>query len=189
MQLDMILEGTTAYVKLPSALTTALQTSGRSWLKLDVAKLAGVPGLSSLASGPTTSNPTQTLQMLESVSGSVMNLGQERVDGFQTTHYRANLSLARLVDGLPSAERSAAQQVFSTLQQALPGGVLPIDVWIDGHRLVRRITTSMDLSLPTGANMQEATTVDFSDYGPQSPPATPPADEVFDATSLLGASG
>ena len=68
------------------------------------------------------------------------------------------------VDGLPSAERSAARPVYSTLQQALPGGVLPIDVWIDGHRLVRRITTSMDLSLPTGADVQESTTVDFSDF-------------------------
>ena len=48
---------------------------------------------------------------------------------------------------------------------------------------------SLDLSLPTGANMQETATVDFCDYGPQSPPATPPADEVFDASSLAGAAG
>jgi hypothetical protein len=189
LRFDMVTEGTTAYAKLPSALTNALGTSGRPWLKVDAAKLSGLPGLSSLASGPTTSDPSQTLQMLKSVSGSVVNLGPQRVDGFQTTHYRAGVSLARLVDNLPSADRSAAQQAFSSLQQALPNGELPMDVWIDGEHLVRRITTSLDLSLPTGANMQETATVDFSDYGPQSPPATPPADEVFDASSLAGAAG
>jgi len=189
LRFDMVTEGTTAYAKLPSALTNALGTSGRPWLKVDAAKLSGLPGLSSLASGPTTSDPSQTLQMLKSVSGSVVNLGPQRMDGFQTTHYRAGVSLARLVDNLPSADRSAAQQAFSSLQQALPNGELPMDVWIDGEHLVRRITTSLDLSLPTGANMQETATVDFSDYGPQSPPATPPADEVFDASSLAGAAG
>jgi len=189
LRFDMVTEGTTAYAKLPSALTNVLGTSGRPWLKVDAAKLSGLPGLSSLASGPTTSDPSQTLQMLKSVSGSVVNLGPQRMDGFQTTHYRAGVSLARLVDNLPSADRSAAQQAFSSLQQALPNGELPMDVWIDGEHLVRRITTSLDLSLPTGANMQETATVDFSDYGPQSPPATPPADEVFDASSLAGAAG
>jgi hypothetical protein len=189
LRFDMVTEGTTAYAKLPSALTNALGTSGRPWLKVDAAKLSGLPGLSSLASGPTTSDPSQTLQMLRSVSGSVVNLGPQRVDGFQTTHYRAGVSLARLVDNLPSADRSAAQQAFSSLQQAVPNGELPMDVWIDGEHLVRRITTSLDLSLPTGANMQETATVDFSDYGPQSPPATPPADQVFDASSLAGAAG
>jgi hypothetical protein len=189
LRFDMVTEGTTAYAKLPSALTNALGTSGRPWLKVDAAKLSGLPGLSSLASGPTTSDPSQTLQMLRSVSGSVVNLGPQRVDGFQTTHYRAGVSLARLVDNLPSADRSAAQQAFSSLQQAVPNGELPMDVWIDGEHLVRRITTSLDLSLPTGANMQETATVDFSDYGPQSPPATPPADQVFDASRLAGAAG
>jgi len=189
LRFDMVTEGTTAYAKLPSALTNALGTSGRPWLKVDAAKLSGLPGLSSLASGPTTSDPSQTLQMLKSVSGSVVNLGPQRVDGFQATHYRANLSLARLIGSFTSAAHGEAQQALSTLQQALPNGEVPVDVWIDDHSLVRRMTMSLDLSLPTAGNMQEAATIDFSDYGPQSHPATPPADEVFDASSLAGAAG
>jgi hypothetical protein len=187
MRLDMVMEGATVYVKLPSALAGSLGASGRPWIKVDAAKLAGLPGLSSLTSGPTTSNPSQTLQMLHSVSGSVVNLGQQRVDGFQTTHYRANLSLGRLLGSVTSAAGGEAQQALSTLQQALPnGGEFPVDVWIDGHSLVRRMTTSLDLSLPTGGGVRETSTIDFSDYGPQSPPATPAADQVFDATSLAG---
>jgi len=189
LRVQTILNGTTAYVKMPAALTSSLGTSGRPWLKVDLAQLAGIPGLSSLASGPNTSDPSQTLQLLKSVSGGVANLGRQRVDGVETTHYQAGLSLARLADGLPSAERSLGRQVLSTLQQAAPNGEFPVDVWIDDHHLVRRIVISLDLSLPTGPNLQEVVAVDVSDYGPQSPPSTPPADQVFDAASLAGSAG
>jgi len=189
MRLNMVMEGATVYVKLPSGLSGSLGASGRSWIKVDLSKLSGVPGLSSFANGPTTSDPGQTLQMLQSVSGSVVNLGQQRVDGVETTHYQAQLSLNRLADAFPASERSAMRQVISTLQQALPNGDFPVDVWIDAHHLVRRTTTTLDLSLPTGPNLQETATVDLGDYGPQSRPAAPPADEVFDASSLTGAAG
>jgi hypothetical protein len=189
LTVDVVLDGATAYMKLPSTLAASLGASGRPWIKADLSKLSGVPGLSSLADGPTTSDPGQALQELQSVSGSVVNLGRQRVDGFETTHYQADLSLDRLVGTVPPAERSAMQQVLSILRHALPNGEIPVDVWIDAHHLVRRITTTLDLSLPTGANLQETATVDLGDYGAQSPPTPPPADEVFDAGSLAGAAG
>ena len=101
MRLDMVLDGATAYVKLPSSLTSALGAS-RPWVKLDLAKLSGIPGLSSLTDGPSTSDPTQALEMLRSASGSFANLGQQQVDGFQTTHYRLDMSVDRLADNLPA---------------------------------------------------------------------------------------
>jgi hypothetical protein len=189
LQVDTILNGATAYVKMPAALTSSLGTSGRSWIKVDLAKLSGLPGLTSLGDGPNTSDPSQTLQMLRSVSGSVVKLGQQRVDGVETTRYQANLSLARLADSLPATDRSLGRQVLSTLQQAAPGGEFPVDVWIDSNHFVRRVVTSLDLSFPSGPNLQEVVAVDVGDYGPQSPPATPPAREVFDATGLAGAAG
>jgi hypothetical protein len=189
LRIDTILNGATAYVKMPTALTSSLGTSGRPWIKVHLAELSGIPGLSSLANGPNTSDPSQTLQMLQSVSGSVANLGQQRVDGVETTRYQANLSLARLADSLPSAERSLGRQVLSTLQRAAPGGRFPVDVWIDAHHFVRRFVTSLDLSLPTGQNLQEVVRVDVGDYGTQTSPATPPADKVFDASGLVNATG
>jgi hypothetical protein len=188
MHLDMLLRGTTAYVKLPSSLTSALGAS-RPWVKLDLAKLSGIPGLSSLTDGPGTSDPSQALQMLRSASGNVANLGQQRVDGVETTHYRLNLSVSRLADDLPASERGAAQQALSQLSQSLPTGGFPVDVWVDGDRLIRRVVMSIDLSLPTGANMQETVIGDYSDYGPQPPPAAPPANAVVDLSDLAGATG
>jgi len=189
MRVEMVLEGATVYMKLPSALAGSLGASGRPWIKADLSKLSGVPGLSSLTDGPTTSDPSETLQELRSVSGTVANLGPQRIDGVETTHYQADLNLDRLADAVPSAERSAMQHVLSTLEQAMPNGALPVDVWIDAQHLVRRTTTTLDLSLPNGPNLQEIATVDLGDYGPQSPPATPPSNQVLDASGLAGAAG
>ena len=188
MHLDMVLRGATAYVKLPSSLTSALGAS-RPWVELDLAKLSGIPGLSSLTDGPGTSDPSEALQMLRSASGSVANLGQQRVDGVETTHYRLNMSLARFADDVPASERGAVKQVLSQLSQSLPTGGFPVDVWVDGDHLIRRVVMSIDLSLPTGANMQETVISDYSDYGPQSPPATPPANAVVDLSDLAGSTG
>jgi hypothetical protein len=170
------------YVKLPPVLTSALATSGRQWMKVDLAKLSSLPGLSSLASNPTTSDPSQILRSLRSVADSIVNEGQQRVDGLPTTHYQAAMSIARLDDGLPSAQRSA-------LQHAIPGGTFPADVWIDKHNLVRRVLMSLDLGLPDGPSVQETVTMDLGHYGRQRPPATPPADQVQDLSSLAGATG
>lgn len=186
MRVDMVLEGAIAYMKLPSNLTASLRTSGRPWIKADLSKLSGVPGLSSLADSPTTSDPGQALQELESVSGGVANLGPQRMDGVETTHYQADLSLDRLIGSVPSSERSVMRRVISTLQQAMPNGAIPVDVWVDSRHLVRRITTTLDISIPSGQNLQETATVDLGDYGPQPRPATPPSDQVLDATRLAG---
>jgi hypothetical protein len=182
MRVDTITHGSVVYVKLPSVLTSALSTSGKSWMKVDVAKLSSLPGLSSLASNPTTSDPSQILRSLRSVSDSIVNQGRQRVDGVATTHYQAAMSITRLADGLPSAQRSV-------LAHAVPGGTFPADVWIDGHNLVRRVLMSLDLGVPNGPSVQETVTMDLGHYGRQRPPATPPADQVQDLSSLAGAAG
>lgn len=189
MRMDMIMDGAVMYVKLPSAVTAALSPSGRQWIKANLGKLAGVPGLSSLESNPTTSDPSHILQYLRSASDSIVDEGQEQVDGIQTTHYRAGLSLAQVTDSLPTADRSAAEHALSTLQQGMPTGEFPVDVWIDAHHFVRRVVMTLDLNLPNEPSMHESVTIDLSDYGPQPRPATPSSDQVLDIRSLGTAAG
>ncbi len=186
---NIIIVGTTAYVKFPSALMSSLPGASGKWFKVDLAKLAGVPGLSSLGTSPSTADPSETLESLRSVSGSIVDFGQARVDGFATTHYRAFLSASRLLGSLPASEQSLAKPALSILQQALPGGDFPEDVWIDAHHLVRRVQTTLDMDLPGGQNIQETVTVDLGDYGPQVPPVAPPASKVLDLSRLAGAFG
>jgi hypothetical protein len=189
IRMEMITDGGTVYLKLPPALTSLLTSSSRQWMKLDIGKVSKLPGLSSLGSNPATNDPADVLQSLRSVSGKILDLGPERVGGVETAHYRADLSVAQLAASLPSAQDQAAQKTISALAQAVPGGVIPVDVWVDPRHLVRRVLMTLDLQLPNGRSMQERVTAAFSDYGPQARPAAPPADEVLDLNSLTGASG
>ncbi len=192
MHMGFIQDGGVMYVKLPDALATSVPSlAGRPWVKMDLAKLSGIPGLSSMMSNPTMSDPTQMLRYLRAGSDGVTNEGQERVDGIVTTHYRAQLSLDRLTAGLPSAEQGAVRAALSRLEQAASVLDFPIDVWIDGRQLVRRVVMSLNLSLPNGQALQETVTADLTDYGPQRRPSPPPADQVqdFSGSSTFGAAG
>lgn len=190
MQMRMLLDGQVMYMKLPQTILNAAPTlAGKPWIKVNLAKVTGIPGLSSLGNDPTTNDPSQMLQYLRAASDGVTAEGQQQVDGVQTTHYLAQLSLDRLPGGLPPADQAAIQQALSKLRQATQSQDLPVEVWIDAHHLVRRMAMSIALNPPTGPALQETATADMSDYGPQPRPTPPPADQVKDLSSLASLSG
>lgn len=189
LRMDMLTEGSAIYVKLPAALTASLPTSGKQWIEVDLAKLSSVPGLSSLAGNPTASDPRQILQLLRSVSDSVVDEGPQRIGRVATTHYHAQLSFSHLADALPAAERGAATKALSALQQALPTDGLPLDVWIDSDHLVRRVVMGLDVSAPSGPSLDETVTVDLDHYGPQRRPVAPASGDVLELNSLAGLGG
>jgi hypothetical protein len=161
VRIAMIIDGQNVFEKLPQALLDKVPgLAGKSWLEVNLAKYTGVPGLSSLGSGPATGDPAQLLRYLRA-SGGVTDEGAQVVDGVPTTHYRAELNLLGQSD-------------------------IPVDVWVDAHHLVRRIVMSITLGAD-GQSVQEAITADLSDYGPQSEPTPPPADQVQSLTSLAAA--
>jgi hypothetical protein len=181
-----VLNGTTIYVKLPAFAANVIGTAGKRWISLDLAKFTGIPGLSSLESSPVSSDPSQMLRYLRAVSDSVVAEGRQRVDGLETTHYRADLSLDRVAAALPSADQGAAQHALSALEQATNLHTIPVDVWVDAHHLVRRIEMTFAANLPSGKTLDEVMTFDISDYGPQPQPALPPAGEVANPSGLIG---
>jgi hypothetical protein len=185
LRMQEIVDGTTVYVKLPAAAAGALPTSGKPWIALDLSKVTGIPGLSSLAGNPGSSDPSEMLQWLRGVSDSILAEGQQQVDGVQTTHYRAQLSLDRSANAVPAAERAAVQQAMSKLEQLTQVHEIPVDVWVDAHHLVRRFEMNFTASLPGGSTVSEVVTIDITHYGPERRPAVPPASEVTDLSSLL----
>jgi hypothetical protein len=190
VQMAMVTTKDAVYLQLPSGLIASLPTSGRRWVKVEIGKFSGLPGLASFGGGnPTTSDPTNMLHFLRSSSGVVIVVGHQRVDGAQTTHYRTELSVSHLADGLPAGERDAVQQGLARVEQALTGGQLPVDVWVDAHGHVRRVVMSLDITIPNGASLQELVRMDLTDYGPQTVPTPPPPDQVIDLSSLAGGTG
>ncbi len=178
LKIQEIVDGTTIYMKLPGAATSGLRRLGKQWIAIDLAKLSGIPGLSSLQSNPVSSNPSEMLQYLRVVSDSIVSEGHQRVDGLASTHYRAQMSLDRAASAVPAAERAAAQQALSKLEQLTQIHQIPVDVWVDAHHLVRRMGMTMALTVPGGQALNETFTIDISHYGPVPRPALPPADQV-----------
>jgi hypothetical protein len=188
LRLDELVDGTTVYVKLPPAIASKLP-GGRPWMKVDLAKASGIPGFSSLANNPVSSDPSQFLSYLRATSGHVSKLSTEVVNGVQTTHYHATISLDRVPDALPSAARKRAKEAVSSIEQLTGLKQLPVDAWIDSNSLIRRMRLSSAESLAPSVKLNIGMTMDFIKYGPQPKPAFPSADQVSDASSLSSVGG
>ena len=188
LRLEELVDGTTVYVKLPPAIASKLP-GGRPWTKVDLAKESGIPGFSSLANNPVSTDPSQFLSYLRATSGHVSTRGSEVVNGVQTTHYHATISLDRVPDTLPSASRKGAKQAVSSIEQLTGLKQLPVDSWIDAKNLIRRMRLSFAESLAPSVKLNIGMTMDFIKYGPQPKPAFPSADQVSDASSLSSVGG
>jgi hypothetical protein len=191
LSMDMVMERTHLYLKFPPALAARLPYD-KPWLKLDLGRLLDSQGLASVTSmmdNPLSSDPTSQLSYLRSTSGDVVDQGPEAVDGIVTTHYRASVDFSQVANAVPPAERAETSAAMSKMESLLHSDQVPVDVWIDHHHLVRRMTMEFNFA-PTGAPaFQESITADMTDYGPQPRPAAPPAGQVQDVTDLAGPGG
>ena len=186
MNIRIIQEHGTVYMRMPATVMRAIPgLGGKQWLKMDISKIAGAPGLSSLNSDPTISDPSRMLDYLRAESSSITNEGYQRIDGVQTTHYHAILDLSNVAANLPPSEQASVQQALSALEQEAGVAGVPIDVWVDAQHLVRRIGMSISLHTANGASGSVAMTADLTDYGAQPQPTLPPDGQVQDLNSLV----
>ncbi len=170
---------------MPSTLVpnASALTKGKPWLKLDLGSAFPGGGLSSL---PTTSDPSQFVDYLRAVSSNTTKLGTTVIRGVTTTHYHAVIDLNRYTQVVPAAQRKSMARTIKTLEAALGGHTMPMDVWIDSHHLVRRESFAFT-ECASGVRESVGMTMDLYDYGPQRKPQIPPAREVYDATPLVSA--
>lgn len=169
MQIDEVLDGTTIYLKSP--LLSASLPAGKTWMKLDLQKAGKAEGvdLSQLMG----QDPAQSFAQLQA-SGNVTKVGDETIDGVDTTHYRGTIDLSKL----PQAGKLKA------LANAKYG---PYDVWIgkdDGY--VHRVKSSYSVG-----QQSFGLTMNFSDFGKDVIVDVPGASDTADVTnkSLQGLGG
>jgi hypothetical protein len=190
LQLQMVLNQTTVYVKLPASLMSKIP-GGKPWLDINLdqaGKLAGIPGLGSLISSSSSLNdPGQYLDYLRATSaGSVKNLGPATVNGVRTTEYHALVDLNKLPASVPAAQRPSVQQLVNALKSKGLATQMPINAWVDSANLVRRIQLAFSEPLPsTGQTISVAMTENFLQYGPQPVPAVPSASQSTNLLSLI----
>jgi hypothetical protein len=178
LRMREIVDGSTIYMELPSALMGQLSAVGKQWISLDLSKLTNVPGISSLMNNPGTADPSEMLSYLRAVSGGVTVVGHQRIHGTPTTRYHAVIDFTQLANVVPAADRAAVQQMISAMEQGGSTPDMPVDVWVDGHGLVRRMQMAFEFPISGGQEFQMSIVVGLSRYGKQPPVEAPPSSQV-----------
>ncbi len=179
LHIEEIFKSSTIYIGSP--LLAGRLPNGARWLKLDLGRFAQAIGfnLQQLAGGQ--SNPAQFLQYLKATSGKPARVGSELVRGVPTTHYHAAVDLGKVAGLLPSTSAGQLRAALAKLIAQTGTSTIPVDVWVDRQRLVRRITLALSLSTGTQRARLDMT-LDLFEFGPTPSVTPPPPDEVFDAT-------
>jgi hypothetical protein len=119
-------------------------------------------------------------------TGGVQDLGQQTIEGFSTTDSRATIGLSNVVDTLPASQRPSASSAIASIEKLTGLRYLPIEAWVDSSGHVLRIVLSA-MGRVEGQPFSENVQLDFVKYALEPVPAAPPADEVTNIMSLLGA--
>lgn len=186
-KLDVRLDGTVIYMRF--ALMEAELPKGKSWVKVDLATMpdAGA-AFEQMRAFSDSSDPRQLLPYLRSLSDGVEVVGTEEVRGAATTHYRAQLDVAKaLAQAAKQAGAGTQQGIFDQLQGMAGLETIPVDVWVDADNLLRRFELSFSAA-PEGAtgDLKASLTMEMFDYGESIDVETPPASETVDARDIPG---
>jgi hypothetical protein len=158
--IDAVLDGTTIYLKSP--ILSAALPQGKTWIKIDYEKVGKSKGVD--FSQLLAQDPSQAFKQLQG-SGKVVKVGDETIDGVDTTHYRATLNVKKLAPGLAAARAGS------------------YNVWIgkdDGY--IYRVQSTFAAGNTAGKRVAQTTTLNFSDFGKDVTVDVPSDAESFDAT-------
>ena len=186
-QMEMLLMGKVIFMKLPPGALPP-QLSAKPWVRLDLEALAKREGfnLGSLDQ-LRNSDPTNTLDYLRGASDNVTEVGEEKVRGTDTTHYKATVDLRKAAEAEPEAKEAIDQAI-----EQLGTSKVPMEVWIDDDGRLRRMRYDMDLSKSPQAQQSGQQLgslqldMELYDFGTKVDVAEPPADQVTEFDSLLG---
>jgi hypothetical protein len=186
-RVDVVTDGSDAYVNVGSLGSILGATSGTSWVKISGKEGADGGAEAAVASG------TEILQLLGQ-AGDVTTAGTEQVRGVDTTHYRGTLDVAAALSLLPADEQAKIGDRLSQLGIDPKALNFPFDVWIGQDDFVRRVQLGVDgAKLPGGstAGTTATVTLELYDFGAPVNVTVPPADQVFtlDPGALKGLSG
>jgi LppX_LprAFG lipoprotein len=166
-----IFEGKKLYLQLPSSLRKGA-LANKPWAVIDVGAVAQARGID-LGALQSQSDPSQTLDQLRSV-GQVHKVGTETVRGTDTTHFKAVVDLRKA-----AAAKGVSSQAIDTLIQQLGRSTLPIDVWLDNQKRLRRERLALSVQGQTAT-----VTFELFNFGTSHNVTPPPAGQTVDVTKL-----
>lgn len=190
--LELLFDGGTIYAK-PPAVKQLKIPGGKSWISLELPKIASALGLPTTGLGELfTLTPEAQLRALQSAKG-LKKVGTEKVAGADTTHYRGTFKVADLIKSLPADKRAAVQQSLDRIEKlggansaASFGQPVPAELWVDKDGVTRKFLSETKLpsqgATPGGTIKQSYVLSDFGTPLDVTPPA---AGDTFDATKAL----
>lgn len=183
-RVETVRDGTTTYVKL-GALEDRLP-AGKSWVKAEDGEVVEAAGFRLREFEQFTQpDPKKLLEVLEELSGTIEVVGLETLRGVETTHYRATVDAESVAESA-SEEHGQDLGAFTDRLVGQTGiSEVPIDIWIDGEGLVRKLLLDVEAMQP-GASAPSRATIGFElwELGEPVEIALPPASQVADASEL-----
>ncbi len=180
-ELQVLTKGTVYYLKWP-LFSTAVGAS-TPWVSFDISKLDQITGFdTSSLRQVNQGDPSQTLVYLRA-AGTVEDQGTEDVDGVSTTKYHAVVDLDKVPGLAPAAQRAAVRASINSMKEQYGITELPMDVWIDGDGLPRKIFYEITTEVQ-GQNLKSSMTMNLSDYGVDVKVQPPPSSQVTDLASI-----
>jgi hypothetical protein len=179
---ELVADGDTFYMRAP--MFEAL-TGTPDWLSMTPEDLGGSAG--SMGLGASSYDPSKVLESLRGVTGEPEVVGQEDVRGVPTTHYHASTSLADALEQAPADQRDELEASLEQLGD-LETAEIPVDIWIDGDDLPRRMQVDMGGAFGglLGKDASMTMTMEFFAYGEPVDIEIPSADEVTSFSDVMG---
>jgi hypothetical protein len=170
----------TTYIKDPGATSDGgALPDGKTWMAMpDSATSASAL----LGTGAGDGDPADLLASLTAMSSAVTSLGPASIRGVPVTGFAFKVDPAKAAGTVPGDDRASVE----ALGKLFGAAQIPVDVWVDGHNLVRQ--EKMTLAVPAGTGAPGGThlviTTDFYDFGVPVRVSAPPASQVFTEESL-----
>src|SRR5262249_7129611 len=125
-------------------------------------------------------DPASQLKLLTALAGA-KEVGKEKIDGAQTTHYHGELDYKQVAKSGPEDLRKTAELALKVMANT----TIPVDVWLDDQGRVRRQKLELNTKELNGSPAQTQTmTIGYSDFGIDASAIKAPADsDAYDATA------
>ncbi|MDN3024678.1 DUF1396 domain-containing protein [Streptomyces sp. S.PB5] len=160
----------------------AKEMDGKTWIKFDMSALSEQElGAGGAAAGQAEQNPAAESTFLTGAKD-VKQVGTEKVDGVETTHYTGTVTLDSLRDSFKDEDKATREQREKSVEQYEKMGVdkLTMDMWIDGEDKTKQFRMKGDAD--KGALDM---TITFLDYNKPVTVEAPPAKEVMDLAEMM----
>ncbi|MEX1178894.1 MAG: hypothetical protein WEB09_10565 [Nitriliruptor sp.] len=158
-----------------------------TWVRVDLAATAEAEGLDAetLLGGQT--GPAALLGQLEGASGDLEELGSEEVRGVETTHLRVTIDTGAAIE---QADPQIREQLRTYSEASGLPDSYPMELWIDGDGLVRRIRTLLDVPDAQAGDSEaggvtQQTTLELFDFGVQVDLDRPLPEQTVELSELI----